>query len=468
MDSLAFSKSNVLTPSFVELKKFISEKQLKSVVFSRRCDTTFHTMFNKVFPHLTSYYEYNVIFYPNYVDMIKFKINQNILNKKLESKELCFYIQTILGNYFSLADISKNADSGLYLYDVVMSDDLNNITLLFDYLVKMTTVKIKTKSLIYFWSDYQRWQLDGRKMYEKKMEDLIGLDEHYKLVKQDLDNYSKNKDLLIKFGVSTGLNYMLYGPPGTGKSSFVRALAMELEIPVFVVKLTSAHGENSITNMLIPNINNTQTFDEEDLTPEEIELKKIRSQFKILLLEDFDRYLTSDNNKAMSSILNALDGIYPAFGVIRFFSANDPSVISKNSALNSRINRHFFFDKPNLDQIKQQINNVYHRKNLDNNLIEKFINFVSGKGLNMRQITNYLCQFLNFENPMEKVVEEMTQWVDNINDFLKYVDKEDNKENVDKNIQKPLPPTYYERHTDDDTDEDTDEDTYEDETIGFL
>src|SRR5204862_4186005 len=138
---------------------------------------------------------------------------------------------------------------------------------------------------------------------------------------------------------------------------FVRALAMELEIPVYVVKLTMASNENKITNMLIPDGDNSGDEWDEDgnqnLTSS--------SDFKLVLLEDFDRYL-KDNHSSMSSILNALDGIFPSFGVIRFFSANTTNIISKNKALQTRLNRIFYFDKPNKEQFIKQVENVYYDK----------------------------------------------------------------------------------------------------------
>ena len=111
--------------------------------------------------------------------------------------------------------------------------------------------------------------------------------------------------------------------------------------------------------------------------------------------------MTDKLKTTMSSLLNAIDGVMPAFGVIRFFSANDPNIISGNEALSSRFKRLLFFDKPNDFQKIEQIKRVYINNNLDNKLIKLFIEKISECNLNMRQITDYLCRFLDEEKPLE-------------------------------------------------------------------
>lgn len=355
--------------------------------------------------------------------MIKLELDQKILNKNSETKIIEFYVQTIIGNNFSFVNTSNCAEKNYELYDVVMSVELQHINLFNDYLIKETSPKSE-KSFIYNWNVYNlRWELDNRRMYDKKMEDLIGLEKYFDVINKEIQTYIKHKDTLIRLGESTGLNYILYGPPGTGKSSFVRALAMNLEIPIYVAKLTNARTENDITNMLIPKSKNTINYDDDDYENESnknlTNLKK--NDFKIVLLEDFDRYLKDSNDhESLSSIFNALDGIYPAYGIIRFFSANDPSIISNNKALLTRLNRSFFFDNPAREQIEKQIYNVFRDHEINKKYLNKFLDYIIEQDLSMRQITHILCQYLDSEDPLENLFREIEKHLDDLKNFASY------------------------------------------------
>ena len=415
------------TPTFSELKKFIDNNKLFYVTFDRH-RPNFAQRFNNEFPGLTQYFEsLNNEFQPIYSNITELELDQKNLNKKMDSKKIKFYIQTIIGNNFSFINTSNVAENQYELFDVVMCLNYDSINLLNKFLIKKTLPKSQ-KSFIYNWCVYnKRWNLDNRKMFDKKIDDLIGLDNYFGTINEDIQSYIKHKENLIRIGESTGINYILYGPPGTGKSSFVRALAMHLEIPIYVVKLTAAQTENDITNMLIPQKNkNNNRYDEDwDYNDNNLlknNLKKIKEDgFKIVLVEDFDRYLKKENGEdTMSSIFNALDGIYPAYGIIRFFSANDPSIISKNSALLSRLNRSFFFDNPNNNQIEKQVYNVFKGKEIIKEKLDKFIDYISKHNLNMRQITHFLCRYLDNDDPMEYILNNMENMIENLKNFAVY------------------------------------------------
>jgi SpoVK/Ycf46/Vps4 family AAA+-type ATPase len=173
-----------------------------------------------------------------------------------------------------------------------------------------------------------------------------------------------------------------------------------------VAKITQASNEKQLTKMLIPD-----------------DVFKIASPFKLVLLEDFDRYLDNNkgNNATMSSILNALDGVFSAVNVIRFFSANDPEIINKNCALSSRMNRILLFELPNIDQARKQIYRVY-TDNLDHDLVDKLaIKFVNNR-LSMRYITNYLCRFLDENDKLLTAYDNFDKFIDELMRFNKYND----------------------------------------------
>ena len=441
-----------ITQTFASLKNFIDENGLCSVTFGRH-NPMFASRLHYSFPHLTKYFNCDYgINEPLYPDMIKLEIDQSIFDHKLESKNLTFYIQTVIGNKFLFIKTSANSEKDCEsIYDIVMSnnlDDINN----FDKYLTNAMKPINQKSLIYTWSSYNgSWNQDRRKMYNKNITDLIGLDDIFNNIKKDIKTYRKHKDHLIRLGESNGLNYMFYGPPGTGKSSLVRAIAMNFCLPVYVCKMTSAANENQITNMLIPGSNETDDVWDNNVENEDgsLNINSIKN-FKIVLIEDFDRYIEAGNNSStMSAILNALDGIFPSYGIIRFFSANNPESLSKNLALTTRLNKAFYFANPNNNQMEMQVLNAYANKYIDQKKLVQFIDYIKDKHLSMRQLTHFLCQHLDSENPMDDVIENMEKWINDMIAFSICKDSDSSSKllcvnnNVDDDIPDLVPGNMY-------------------------
>jgi len=440
------------TQTFQNLKKYIDANGLTHVTYGRdQSHQPFVQMLHKVFPELTKCFLSKFSTMPPapvFSEMIKLQVDQAVFGLELESKIVTFYIQTILGDTFPFVNTAAKPEKDTYSFnDVVMSDTYENINNLYTYLVNYSKPKSQ-KSFIYTWNSmYGRWEQDQRKMYNKNIADLVGLDDIFNQIKKDIMTYRKHKDHLVRLGESNGMNYMFYGAPGTGKSSLVRALAMDLGLPVYVVKMTGAINENQITNMLIPGTGGGDydddlfdSFEDEDGNFN-LELLK---DFKIVLLEDFDRYLQDSRSAStMSAILNALDGIFPSFGIIRFFSANNPESLAKNKALTTRLNKAFFFAKPNPIQMEKQVLNAYRNKQIDPVKLAEFVEYIKTKDMNMRQLTHFLCQYLDSENPLEDVVTNMDKWISDMIAFsiCKDTDNpENNSDNDDEVVEvfKPI------------------------------
>ncbi|KAI9015737.1 BCS1 N terminal-domain-containing protein [Phycomyces nitens] len=120
-------------------------------------------------------------------------------------------------------------------------------------------------------------------------------------------------------GIPYRRGYLLHGPPGSGKSSFIQALAGELEYNICILNLSERGLTDDRLNHLLSNV------------PER----------SIMLLEDIDAAFTkrsqSDNQGyqsmiTFSGLLNALDGVASAEERIIFLTTNhldklDPALI---------------------------------------------------------------------------------------------------------------------------------------------
>lgn len=401
---------NITLDNDKALHSLCNFSELNYYIFTRKVDYSLCKMLHKVFPNKTFAYEFSSDdeLEPFYPSLTKFTIDQYLLDDSLCHNDIDFYVQSIHKNNFNIISSNDHAE----IYDVVISKSMKLIHLFYDYLTKITTPIPKSKkNVIFIWNSHCGYYVEDVKTLDRYINDLIGLEYYFELIKNDIIRQEKHQQLLVKLGATSGLNYMLYGPPGTGKSSFVKAISTLFEIPIYVAKLTQAYDETQLTKMLIA----TQ---ERKIIPMKEESS---STLKLVLLEDFDRYLEDnrENKARMSSILNALDGVFSATNVIRFFSANDPKIINKNSALSSRMNRTLFFDLPNIDQIKEQINRVYGNicdYELSNQLA---IKFASNK-LSMRYITNYLCRFLDENDKLLMAYNHFDAYIDELVNFNKY------------------------------------------------
>jgi len=382
------------------LQAFCNWNKLTYLIFRRTVESTcLCKMLHKVYPDLTFAYELGVDKQPEpfYHTLTQININQNNINS---DKPISFYIQTI----------SDHNDTGRAskIYDIVIGNSIDEIMRFYNYMVKVTTPPtVSKKNSIFMWSSYHGQYIEDMKTLDRSIDDLIGLEEYFDLVKNDVLRQDKHQELLSKLGATSGLNYMLYGTPGTGKSSFVRAFATAFEIPIYVVKLTQAVNETQLTKMLIPDT-----------------VAKHATSLKLVLLEDFDRYLENnkENKAIMSAILNAFDGVFSAINIVRFFSANNPEIINKNGALVSRMNRTFLFDLPNKNFVKEQIKRVYG-KDCNRHIMEELAIKMEFNKLSMRHVTNYLCRFLDEEHKLEQANAQFDDYIDEMTKFHQYRDE---------------------------------------------
>ncbi|KAK4193487.1 BCS1 N terminal-domain-containing protein [Podospora australis] len=164
------------------------------------------------------------------------------------------------------------------------------------------------------------WTVLGKPRLKRPLGSVIldeGIAEH---ILKDAQEFIKAQEWYTERGVPYRRGYLLYGPPGTGKTSFIQALAGELDYSVAMINLS----ETGMTDDLLAHLM-TQL-------PER----------SILLLEDVDAALVNRRERApdgytgrtvtASGLLNALDGLAAGEDRIAFLTTNhidrlDPALI---------------------------------------------------------------------------------------------------------------------------------------------
>lgn len=123
---------------------------------------------------------------------------------------------------------------------------------------------------------------------------------------------------------------LLKGSPGQGKTSFVRALAQELDMPLHVID-TAGMGNPEFSSAY---------------------LRAYATAPCIVLLEDFDRVdfsvieTISGTKLTMDCVLNTVAGVEATDGIILFVTANDVSKIDPAMLRPGRLDKHLEFTSP--------------------------------------------------------------------------------------------------------------------------
>jgi mitochondrial chaperone BCS1 len=161
---------------------------------------------------------------------------------------------------------------------------------------------------------YTAWGPEWRKFGEPKRKRPIdsvvleeGLKEH---IINDVKKFIDSRTWYLDRGIPYRRGYLLHGPPGTGKSSFIQALAGELDFDIAILNVSERGLTDDRLNHLLTQV----------------------PQRTIVLLEDADAAFTnrkqvdeqgySGATVTFSGLLNALDGVASGEERIIFLTTN--------------------------------------------------------------------------------------------------------------------------------------------------
>jgi hypothetical protein len=200
-------------------------------------------------------------------------------------------------------------------------------------------------------------------------------------------NSAETIDRYHRCGVLHKMVCLLHGVPGGGKTSFVTAIASELNYDIASFTFDPKTTDSKL-NKLISNL------------PDKT----------ILVLEDMDCLFKdrkeNDGHKnaiTLSGILNVLDGLNSKEGMIVFITTNhkeflyDPALIRPG-----RVDISMKFENIKIPQVKEMYK-VFMEKSFDETHMEKFIN--EFKKLNIECTTALLQQylFIHMDNPQSAI-----------------------------------------------------------------
>lgn len=205
-----------------------------------------------------------------------------------------------------------------------------------------------------------------------KMNDIIGQENAKSKIKV-ISKYLENPE---SFGQWAPKNILFYGLPGTGKTMLVKALANELEVPLYLVKATSLIGEHvgdassKIHDLFKKASENAPSI----IFIDEIDAIALHRSFQSL---------RGDVSEIVNSLLTEMDGIEENKSVITIGATNNQD--SLDLAVRSRFEEEIEFKLPNDNERLKIIENNLKTMPLDNDLdLEKIVKLT--KGLSGRDI----------------------------------------------------------------------------------
>jgi len=197
---------------------------------------------------------------------------------------------------------------------------------------------------------YTSWGPEWRPFGQPKRKRMIGsviLDDGIKEgIVNDVNDFLKSGKWYFDRGIPYRRGYLLYGPPGSGKTSFIQALAGELDYNICILNLSEANLTDDRLNHLMNHI------------PER----------SLLLLEDVDAAFNMRDQTdstgyksgvTFSGLLNALDGVASSEETITFMTTNHPEKLDPAILRPGRVDYRVYIGDATSHQIEKMFLRFY-------------------------------------------------------------------------------------------------------------
>ena len=203
-----------------------------------------------------------------------------------------------------------------------------------------------------------------------------------------------------KFGPWAPKNILFYGLPGTGKTMLVKALANELEVPLYLIKATSLIGDHvgdgasKIQDLFKKASENSPSL----IFIDEIDAIALHRSFQSL---------RGDVSEIVNSLLTEMDGISDNTSVITIGATNNPT--SLDYAVRSRFEEEIEFKLPNDDErlaiLENNLKTMPLGYDIDLERVVKITKGLSGRDLKEKILKTALhntiandCEIITMEN----------------------------------------------------------------------
>lgn len=137
---------------------------------------------------------------------------------------------------------------------------------------------------------------------------LLAISHEADALVDDIGRWTGLRDWYLSRGVPWKMGVLLHGPPGTGKTALVRAIAEQLDYPVYSYDLATLHNDELRSRWL----------------------DMLTDAPCIALFDDIDAVFTGRDSRhevTFDCLLNCLDGVEKSDGILTFVTTNNPATI---------------------------------------------------------------------------------------------------------------------------------------------
>lgn len=258
---------------------------------------------------------------------------------------------------------------------------------------KLMALKAQEGKTVLYTSWGPEWRPFGNPRKKRLLDSVILDDGVGEGIVADVKDFLLSGDWYHRRGIPYRRGYLLYGPPGSGKTSYIQALAGELDYNICILNLS----ENNLTDDRLNHLMN------------HIPLRSI------LLLEDIDaafnkREQSSDQGYSsgvtFSGLLNALDGVASAEECITFMTSNHPERLDAALLRPGRVDIKIFVNNATESQVRRMFMRFYEN---ETDLCEQFIARYRDLGLEGKVLTAQLQGLFVFNKKDPKAALSMVK-----------------------------------------------------------
>ncbi|KAI3404567.2 BCS1 [Candida oxycetoniae] len=214
---------------------------------------------------------------------------------------------------------------------------------------KNLAIKAREGKTVIFTSWGPEWRPFGQPKSKRLLGSVILDDGIAESVEKDVKDFLSSGEWYHQRGIPYRRGYLLYGPPGSGKTSFIQALAGELDYNICILNLSENNLTDDRLNHLMNNIPSRS----------------------ILLLEDVDAAFNKREQSneqgftsgvTFSGLLNALDGVASAEECITFMTTNHPERLDPALLRPGRVDFKVLIDNATEYQVKKMFLRFYENE----------------------------------------------------------------------------------------------------------
>ncbi len=246
-----------------------------------------------------------------------------------------------------------------------------------DYNYKLEQDKVK----IYVNNDWDWYKVECQT--PRKLNTVILKNKLQYEVLDDIKEFFKKENWYNKMGIPYRRGYLLHGCPGTGKTSLVKALAGELDIPIYILNISKDMKQDQFQRLI------------SDVPPK-----------SIIVIEDVDCLFTKKGkmdkkyNITFKTILNAIDGIISPYGTLLFLTTNHKLKLDNALIRPGRIDRQYKIDKMDKEQAEDFFKLFYP----DNSKhAKRFADKIENNKYTPAQMQKYFIDRPNINNVLKEI-----------------------------------------------------------------